>query len=75
MTEGQNDDGDRLITRKEAGKLVGLSERTLRRMERAGEFPMPILATEGRRSPRHRLGRVKRWIDARDNGRSQSSRS
>ena len=58
----QNLDSARLISRKDAAVLVGLSERTIDRKTRAGEFPQRFIIG---RSIFFRFAEVLAWIEER----------
>lgn len=52
-----------LLTWTEAAAVIGLSTRTLRRLNAAGTFPEPVVIT-GLRGRRFRREDIARWLDA-----------
>ncbi|EGJ11961.1 helix-turn-helix transcriptional regulator [Rubrivivax benzoatilyticus] len=52
-----------LLTWTEAAAVIGLSARTLRRLNAAGRFPEPVVIA-GLRGRRFRREDIARWLDA-----------
>lgn len=61
-----NLDSVRVITKREALRVTGLSEDTWERMERRGETPPLTRLSERRRG--YRISDLQRWLDARREG-------
>ena len=56
-------ENDRLLKAKEVCEKIGVSESTLRRMVKEGDFPAPIRISK--RASRWRLSEVEEWMDTR----------
>lgn len=54
-------DAERLISRKDTAALIGLSERTIDRKDRAGELPARIVID---RSVFYRYAEILAWIES-----------
>ena len=58
-----NDINDRLLTAREAGRLLGLKEASIRRMTWAGE--LPIVRPTGKRAVRYRQSELDALLQMR----------
>ena len=62
---------DRLLTRTEVERLVGLRHTAIYKLMREGKFPEPLRI--GTKAVRWRLSEVEAWVDALPRARGQQA--